>query len=246
MSDELSAYLTRMNRVNRKAILRALVPEALWLLRRYLAYRRRFPGAAVSPHADVSLDARIAEGCVVEANCHLGPSVSLGRCTTLGPGVVARGAGRIVIGAFCSIAPDVGLVSENHETRHLTHFPLELYRDGACRRFAEFRGEDIEIGNDVWIGKRAMVLSGARIGTGCVVGAGSVVARGDYPPLSILVGMPARIAKRRFDEEMRELLLRSEWWLLPLPVVLGAAFDVLHGTDAVAARRLVDIRARNC
>jgi len=39
-------------------------------------------------------------------------------------------------------------------------------------------------------------LDGAVIGDGCVVAAGSVV-RGEFPPFSIIGGVPARILKMR-------------------------------------------------
>ncbi|HLF16194.1 MAG TPA: acyltransferase [Candidatus Thermoplasmatota archaeon] len=52
------------------------------------------------------------------------------------------------------------------------------------------------IGDHVWIASGAQVLKGASIGDGCVVAAGAVVLGGDYPPRSLLAGVPARIARR--------------------------------------------------
>ncbi|MBR6258941.1 MAG: chloramphenicol acetyltransferase, partial [Oscillospiraceae bacterium] len=40
---------------------------------------------------------------------------------------------------------------------------------------------------------------------------GSVVGS-DIPPYSVAVGNPARVLRKRFDDEITELLLRLRWW----------------------------------
>jgi acetyltransferase-like isoleucine patch superfamily enzyme len=67
------------------------------------------------------------------------------------------------------------------------------------------------IGHDVWIGAGVHVLAGATIGTGAIVGAGSVVT-GDIPPYAVAVGSPAAVIRYRFDDELIERLLASQWW----------------------------------
>jgi galactoside O-acetyltransferase len=52
------------------------------------------------------------------------------------------------------------------------------------------------IERNVWIGANATILPGVRVGHGSVVGAGAVVAR-DVPPLSVVLGVPARVARER-------------------------------------------------
>lgn len=54
---------------------------------------------------------------------------------------------------------------------------------------------DVVIEDDVWVGTNAMVLKGVRIGRGSVVGAASVVTK-DVPPGVVVVGNPARVARR--------------------------------------------------
>ena len=49
---------------------------------------------------------------------------------------------------------------------------------------------------DCWIGEKATVLRGVTIGRGSVVGAQTVVTR-DVPPLSVVVGNPGRVVRRR-------------------------------------------------
>ena len=68
---------------------------------------------------------------------------------------------------------------------------------------------DICIKDDVWIGENALILSGVTIGQGAVVGAGAVVTK-DIEPYSIVCGVPARIIKYRFDEELRRELIKMD------------------------------------
>ena len=73
-----------------------------------------------------------------------------------------------------------------------------------------FKGDTV-IGNDVWIGQNAVILPGAHIGDGAIIGASSVVGC-DAEPYSIIVGNPAKVLRKRFDDEMIDLLLRFRWW----------------------------------
>ena len=62
------------------------------------------------------------------------------------------------------------------------------------------------------------VISGVTIGTGAVIGAGSVVTH-DVPPYAIAFGVPARVQRYRFPENIIEALLKSKWWELERDVV---------------------------
>ncbi len=72
--------------------------------------------------------------------------------------------------------------------------------------------------NDVWIGDGAVVLQGASIGTGAVVGANAVVTK-DVPPYAVVGGIPARVIRYRFRDDIIEELLATEWWEYPLEVL---------------------------
>ena len=73
-----------------------------------------------------------------------------------------------------------------------------------------FKGDTV-IGNDVWIGQNAVILPGVHIGDGAIIGANSVVGR-DVDPYTIVVGNPARVLRKRFDDELIDLMLRFKWW----------------------------------
>ena len=49
------------------------------------------------------------------------------------------------------------------------------------------------------------------IGDGAIIGTNSVVAK-DIPPYAIAVGNPCRVVRKRFDDELIEILLKLRWW----------------------------------
>jgi len=56
------------------------------------------------------------------------------------------------------------------------------------------------------IGMNATVLNGARIGAGSVVGAGAVVPEGrEFPPRSLIVGIPAKRIGEVSDEQLADI-----------------------------------------
>ena len=73
-----------------------------------------------------------------------------------------------------------------------------------------FKG-DIVVGNDVWIGRESIIMPGVRIGDGAIIAAYSVVTR-DVTPYSVVGGNPAKFIKKRFDDELIDILLELRWW----------------------------------
>ena len=71
--------------------------------------------------------------------------------------------------------------------------------------------EKTEIGNDVWIGSNCLIKAGVKIGNGAVIGMGSVVTH-DVPPYEIWAGNPARLIRKRFDEDTINRLQNICWW----------------------------------
>lgn len=125
------------------------------------------------------------------------------------------------IGKFCSIASHVRINPGNHpmwraSQAHFTYRASTYWPDAVDESsFFEWRRADrVTIGHDVWIGHGAVVLAGRRIGTGAVVGAGSIVTK-DVEAYTIVVGNPARVAKRRFDENTAARLIGHAWWDWP-------------------------------
>ena len=116
-------------------------------------------------------------------------NIRFGNHVTVHPLSYLDAEGGISIGNDVSIAHNVSIISFEHDYRNLempiNSTPLLLKK--------------IIIEDNVWIGAGVRILGGVTIGTGSVIGAGAVVTR-DVPPMSIAVGVPARVIKSRKTE----------------------------------------------
>ena len=127
---------------------------------------------------------------------------------------------KLVIGKFCQIAAGVEFIMNdaNHQMNAVSTFPfytLEGWNmDAPSPSDMPFKGDTV-IGNDVWIGQNAVILPGVHIGDGAIIGANSVVGS-DVTPYTIVAGNPARVLRKRFDDELIELMLRFKWWDLSI------------------------------
>lgn len=72
-------------------------------------------------------------------------------------------------------------------------------------------GLPIKLGNDVWVGRNCTVMDGVTIGDGAVIATGAIVTK-DIPAYAIAGGIPAKVIKYRFSEEIIERLLEIKWW----------------------------------
>jgi len=124
------------------------------------------------------------------------------------------------IGAFCSFANNINIfLGGNHRTDWITTFPFgHIFQEELGG--SEILGHpstkgDVVIGNDVWIGSGATIMSGIHIGDGAVVSANACVVK-DVPPHHIVGGNPSKSLKQRFEDDIVEILLRLNWWDLPL------------------------------
>ena len=116
---------------------------------------------------------------------------------------------KLSIGHYCSIAPEVVFIpSADHYLDHISTYPFlvkVLNKD-----FEGVTKGDIKVDDDVWIGYRAAILSGVHIGQGAVIAAGTVVTK-DVPPYAIVGGVPAKIIKYRFSDELIQELIRVDY-----------------------------------
>lgn len=116
---------------------------------------------------------------------------------------------RLLIGSYCSIAQHVTfLLDVEHHIDHISTFPfLAKCLNGGDEAFSK---GDIQVDDDAWIGYGATILSGVHIGQGAVIAAGSVVTK-DVPPYAIVGGVPAKVIKYRFDQDMIKELLKIDY-----------------------------------
>lgn len=128
---------------------------------------------------------------------------------------------RLIIGKYCSIACGAKFLfnSANHSLRSLSTYPFPIFYDEwgldvQCVTDAWDNKGYIVVGNDVWIGYEAVILSGVTIGDGAIVAARAVVTR-DVPPYAIVGGVPAKIIRPRFPEDVIKRLQSLRWWDWP-------------------------------
>ncbi len=131
--------------------------------------------------------AEIGEGSRVGPYSHLRPGVRLGRFVEVGNFAEMKNAtvgdrtkvhhmsyiGDATVGARVNIG--AGTVTCNYDGRSKHHTHIE---------------------DDAFIGSDTMLIAPVRVGRGAVTGAGSVVRR-DVPDGGVVVGMPARLVRRR-------------------------------------------------
>lgn len=87
---------------------------------------------------------------------------------------------KIIIGKGSYIAPNVGLITTNHDPGNLDiHLP----------------GEDIIIGERCWIGMNSVILPGVTLGKRTVVAAGAVVTKSFVEGNCLVGGVPAKVIK---------------------------------------------------
>jgi len=88
---------------------------------------------------------------------------------------------KIIIGHGTYVAPNVGIITANHDLRNLDrHLP----------------GRDVIIGENCWIGMNSVILPGVVLGPRTIVGAGSVVTKSFPEGNCVIAGNPAKIIKK--------------------------------------------------
>ena len=123
---------------------------------------------------------------------------------------------KLIIGKFCQIGRNVEFIMNgaNHQMNAVSTYPFYIFQgweqNPPLKNDLPYKGDTI-IGNDVWIGQNVTFLPGVHVGDGCIIGANAVVAS-NIPAYCVVVGNPAKIIKKRFDDEMIELLEKLKWW----------------------------------
>lgn len=123
---------------------------------------------------------------------------------------------KLIIGKFCQIASGVNFIMNgaNHQMNSVSTYPFYIF-EGWKQEIPPLskmplKGDTI-VGNDVWIGQNATILPGVHIGDGAIIGLNSVVTK-DIEPYTIVAGNPAKVIRKRFDNELIELMLELKWW----------------------------------
>ncbi|WP_297758811.1 DapH/DapD/GlmU-related protein [uncultured Shimia sp.] len=89
-------------------------------------------------------------------------------------------AGNIRLGHGTYIAPNVGIITANHDPANLNQ---------------HIEAKDVIIGESCWVGMNSIVLPGVTLGPRTIVGAGSVVTKSFPEGQCVIAGNPARVIK---------------------------------------------------
>jgi len=125
-----------------------------------------------------------------------GDKISIGDYSGIGENSILGQTDEIQIGNNVLTGPQLMIFTQNHEFKDRT----KLIREQGGTN------NPVTIEDDVWIGTDSIILSGVTLGKGTIVAAGSIVTKSTLP-YSVIGGNPAKLIKKRFDDDLIKLLL---------------------------------------
>jgi acetyltransferase-like isoleucine patch superfamily enzyme len=138
-------------------------------------------------------------------------SSSVGKYSRVNPGCILF---HTQVGNFTAIGRNTNIGLGQHPTNYISTQNIFYKKNNLNNKWVSeinFPRKITIIGNDVWVGINVIIMDGVKIGDGAVIGAGSIVTK-DIPPYAIAVGVPAKVVKYRFTDEVIVELLRIKWW----------------------------------
>lgn len=123
--------------------------------------------------------------------------IGKGVCPGYMPGCYFHGLNGIMIGDYTFIAPNVGIMSANHNVHDLRK---------------QTANDKVSIGKYCWLGMNSMVLPGVELGDFTIVGAGAIVTSSFPDGHCVIAGNPARIIRKldpllceRYEQEFTHI-----------------------------------------
>lgn len=124
---------------------------------------------------------------------------------------------KLIIWKFCAIATWVKFIMNwaNHKMSGFSTYPFYIFWNGWEKVSPDLKELpykwDTQIWNDVWIWYEATIMPWVKIWNWAIIWAKSVVTK-DIPAYSIVWWNPAKIIKKRFDDETINKLENIKWW----------------------------------
>ncbi|MDQ0471059.1 CatB-related O-acetyltransferase [Labrys wisconsinensis] len=190
--------------------------------------QKRF--SLIAPTAEIRDQVVIEHPIRIHNFVEIHSNVKIGGFCALNASVCIHG--NVTIGRYSAFGRNADVGVGHHPLDWLTthaftvsagHFPSHPDYWGARRRPWNFL-PDTHIGSDVWVGAQSVIRAGIRVGDGAVIAAGAVVIQ-DVPAYAVVAGVPSRIIRFRFPDDIIRDLLDVRWWELPLREINDLPFD---------------------
>ena len=110
-------------------------------------------------------------------------------------GCYIQGIGKVYIGDYTQVAPNVGIISANHNL-----VDSRVHQKG-----------EVYIGKYCWLGMNSVILPNVTLGDFTIVGAGSVVTKSFPDGHCVIAGNPAKIIKILNNSECKPFNNRYEY-----------------------------------
>lgn len=156
----------------------------------------------------------------------------------------------VSIGRYCSIGARVRVLGPDHPVERFTTSSITYDSQFCISR--DIKDENIlsqanniiskvnvNIGNDVWIGEGATLKRNITIGNGAVIAANSLVTK-DVPPYTIVGGIPAKIIKDRFSDDIVSELESYSWWQYELSSFIQGQLDLPIDLFIISLKEAID------
>lgn len=188
-------------------LFKLLIPIGIKNHFKLILLRIHFGNSVKIESPNVSRKAQLSKGVRIAIASKVSFDVSIGRYTYINGGDIRH----CHIGNFCSIGYNVYIAANEHPYNQISTSP-RIYREifKSEKAYSDIPPK-VNIGSDVWIGNNVIIQGGVTVGDGAVIGAGAVVTH-DVPPYAIVVGVPAKVLKYRFEESKITQLMQIKWW----------------------------------
>jgi len=107
--------------------------------------------------------------------------IGFGSAPGYSPGCYIQGHGKIYIGNYVLIGPNVGIISANHNLENT---------------ISHKEDSKVIINDYCWIGMNSVIMPNVELGENTIIGAGSVVTKSFLDGNCVIAGNPAKIIKR--------------------------------------------------
>lgn len=122
--------------------------------------------------------------------------IGIGTAPGLSAGCYIQGTGKLFIGDYTIVAPNVGIITANHSLFDYNQHVLSTVR----------------IGSYCWLGMNSVVLPNVILGDHVIVAAGSVVTKSFKEGYCVIGGNPAKMIKKLEQTDVEENVNEYEYY----------------------------------